>query len=115
VAPTGSLPSAYTTKIDGDVDFTCDAVSVYSLVDNQKSPYLLLPGDKLTLILSKTRPVIHKVTHGKNPSYETDFYGVRYFEHALLTGSHGTVMLNTGSIDLTLYGSYVRQGVEFNP
>lgn len=115
VAPTGSLPSAYTTKIDGDADFTCDAISVYSLVDNQKSPYLLLPGDKLTLILSKTRPVIHKVTHGKNPSYEEDIFGRRYFEHALLTGSHGTVMLNTGSIDLTLYGSYVRQGVEFNP
>ena len=115
VAPTGSLPSAYTTKIDGDANFTCDAVSVYSLVDNQKSPYLLLPGDKLTLILSKTRPVIHKVTYGKNPESELDVFGVRYFEHALLTGSHGTVMLNTGSIDLTLYGSYVRQGMEFNP
>jgi hypothetical protein len=84
-------------------------VSVYSLVDNQKSPYLLLPGDKLTLILSKTRPVIHKVTGGSGA------FGVRSFRHAILTGSHGTVMLNTGSIDLTLYGSYVRQGMEFNP
>jgi hypothetical protein len=110
VAPSGSLPSAYTIKTD-DADFTCDAVSVYSLVDNQKSPYLLLPGDKLTLILSKTRPVIHKVT---GAAAAGDF-GVRSFRHAILTGSHGTVMLNTGSIDLTLYGSYVRQGMEFNP
>jgi hypothetical protein len=104
------LPSAYTIKTD-DADFTCEAVSVYSLVDNQKSPYLLLPGDKLTLILSKTRPVIHKVTG----SAASEFAGVRSFRHAILTGSHGTVMLNTGSIDLTLYGSYVRQGMEFNP
>ena len=32
-----------------------------------------------------------------------------------LSGSHGNFILNTGSIDITIYGSYVRGGREYNP
>lgn len=103
----GSLSSELKTKIDS-ANFAFEAISLYSLVDSKNSPYLLLPGDKLSISLSKTRPVIYKMFRTANFG-SIDDYGAN-----TLTGSHGTVMLNTGSIDITLYGSYVRGGVEFN-
>jgi len=106
--PRESLTSYYTTPI-ATSDFGFEAVSIYSTVDSQKSPYLLLPGDKLTLCISKTRPAIYKATYSGPGTYWKNF------DSYVLTGSHGTVMLNTGSIDITLYGSYVRGGMEFNP
>lgn len=102
-----SLPTEFKNKIDS-ANFTFEAVSVYSLVDSKPSPYLMLPGDKLSISLSKTRPVTYKM-YGTVAGYGTDY---NYYE---LTGSHGTVVLNTGSIDITVYGSYVREGVEYNP
>jgi len=104
----GSLSSELKTKIDS-ANFAFEAISLYSLVDSRHSPYLLLPGDKLSISLSKTRPVVYKMFRTANFG-TIDDYGANQ-----LTGSHGTVMLNTGSIDITLYGSYVREGVEFNP
>lgn len=109
VSTSGSLPASYSTIIDTSSDFGFEAVSIYSTVDNKSAPYLLLPGDKLTISISKTRPVIYKAKLTATGS----FYNI--FDSHFLTGSHDTVMLNTGSIDITLYGSYVREGVEFNP
>ena len=104
----GSLSSEFKTKIDS-ANFAFEAISLYSLVDSRPSPYLIMPGDKLSISLSKTRPVIYKMFRTQTFG-SIDDYGAN-----TLTGSHGTVMLNTGSIDITLYGSYVRDGVEFNP
>ena len=104
----GSLSSEFKTKIDS-ANFAFEAISLYSLVDSRPSPYLIMPGDKLSISLSKTRPVIYKM-------FRTQAFGsIDDYGSNTLTGSHGTVMLNTGSIDITLYGSYVRDGVEFNP
>lgn len=108
----GSLSSEFTTKIDS-ANFAFEAISLYSLVDSRSSPYLIMPGDKLSISLSKTRPVVYKMFRTATTGAGTtlvDTYGAN-----TLTGSHGTVMLNTGSIDITLYGSYIRGGVEFNP
>ena len=109
----GSLSSEFKTKIDS-ANFAFEAISLYSLVDSRSSPYLIMPGDKLSISLSKTRPVIYKMfqtaTEGGTGNSRVDTYGAN-----TLTGSHDTVMLNTGSIDITLYGSYIRGGVEFNP
>jgi hypothetical protein len=104
----GSLSSEFKTKIDS-ANFAFEAISLYSLVNSKTSPYLIMPGDKLSISLSKTRPVIYKMFRTLALG-SIDDYGAN-----TLTGSHGTVMLNTGSIDITLYGSYVRGGVEFNP
>ena len=103
----GSLSTSLTTKIDS-ADFTFQAISLYSLVDSRTSPYLVLPGDKLTFAISKTRPVSYKM-------FGVSSYGAWNYPAYTLTGSHDAVMLNTGSIDITIYGSYVREGVEFNP
>jgi len=104
-----SLSSEFTSKI-ASANFTFESIAVYSLVDSRNSPYLMLPGDKLTFAVSKTRPSAYKMFRSVNIATGTDAY-----ESYQLTGSHGTVMLNTGSIDIIVYGSYVREGEEFNP
>jgi hypothetical protein len=105
----GSLSYDLKSKIDS-ANFAFDSSFCYSTVDSRPSPYLILPGDKLTISMSKTRPVIYKmIATGGSPGAWTDYGSYQ------LTGSHDTVMLNTGSIDITVYGSYVREGMEFNP
>jgi len=103
----GSLSAELKSKID-TADFTFEAISIYSFVNSRPAPYLVFPGDKLTIAFSKTRPVSYKM-YGNNP------FGVWDYTSYDLTGSHGTVMLNTGSIDITVYGSYVREGMEYHP
>ena len=104
------LPDEYTTKI-AESNFVFEAVSCYSVVNSREAPYLMLPGDKLTIAISKTRPVIHEASYIKDmPGQPIMIYG-----DYQLTGSHETVKLNVGSIDVTLYGSYVREGMEYHP
>jgi hypothetical protein len=75
----------------------------------------MLPGDKLTISMSKTRPAIDRAKDsGTQFQPFMGGVGARYDEY-ILTGSHGTVMLNTGSINITVYGSYIQEGVEYHP
>ena len=104
------LPSEITNLINANTSF--DAVCLYSTVDSRPSPYLLLPGDKVTLAISKTRPAIYKsfktattvgstiiVPPGIPVSPEYDI--AAHYQQYALTGSHDSVVLNTGSIDIT--------------
>ena len=104
IAPSSSLPSSIKSIIDSP-SFTLDALMQYTTVDNYVSPYLIYPGDKLTFSISKTRPVI----------YFSNYLGVFQYGAYNLTGSHNGVILNTGSLDLTFYGSYIREGRSYNP
>ena len=93
------------------VNYAFDAVSLYSNINSRPSPYLVYPNDKLLLILTKTRPVVDIAQKTDNPGLPNgDTYGTY-----TLSGDHSTVMLNTGSINITVYGSYVRGGTEYNP
>lgn len=108
ISSSGSLPSDIKAKIDSS-NFKLEAVSIYSLVDSRPAPYLIYPGDKLVVALSKTRPVIYK-------AIRTSVDGAQnYYGTYQLTGSHGTILFNTGTLNVTLYGSYVREGMEYNP
>ena len=109
ISSSGSLPTDVKSKIDS-AGFVFDAVSSYSTVDSRPSPYLLLPGDKLSFSISKTRPVIKDMRIVK--TFAPSVFG--YGDYSL-SGSHGNFILNTGSIDITIYGSYVRGGREYNP
>lgn len=111
-----SLPASYITEINS-ANFRFDAVMQYSTVDSRPSPYLLMPGDKLTLAISKTRPVIYKMElENTTPVNGLGWVGSsNSYKHTQLTGSHNTIVLNSGSIELTLYGSYVREGRGYNP
>jgi hypothetical protein len=89
------------------------------------SPYLLRPGEKLVLALSKTRPALsssfHDVPNSPWPPQSylvyADVGGQVMKSYTNLTGSTSghDVTLATGSINITLYGSYVRGGNSYIP
>jgi hypothetical protein len=77
-------------------------VYAYSLTSRQRSivsPYLLFPGDRLVLSVSKTRPVF--------------FSNLSSQPHTSGSVQHD-IKLTTGSINITLYGSLVSNGQEFH-
>lgn len=94
------------------------------LGEERQSPYLINPGEKLVLSVSKTRPA-HKnfkinVDTAANPNART--YGLptlissSYYNSIptnLLPGHD--VQFNTGSINITFYGSYVQNGNRYIP
>lgn len=108
-------PLVYSTGLMMTFYELCNGGTMYS--SSKYSPYLLRPGDKLMLAVSKTRPAISesksRVLNSTDASYgKHSLRGLSY-----LTGSSTghDVTLSTGSINITLYGSYVREGkVEFS-
>lgn len=92
---------------------------VYSIANidfgsSRPSPYLLHPGDKLVLSISKTRPAISgsKFTMLIAPPgpANADIGKVSLDSYSYFTGSMDghDVLLNTGSINMSFYGSYIR-------
>lgn len=88
----------------------------------KNSPYLIYPGEKILLAVSKSRPAMSEmkinfntasdpncITEGRaqllSSSYYNDLYGAKGHD----------VQLNTGSINITFYGSYVRAGSSYIP
>lgn len=94
------------------VDKKIETICIYSLVDTKESPYLILPGEKLSVSISKTKPVVYNMKYVSD-SIEGD-PGLYVFGDYSLTGSHDGVLLNTGSINITFYGSYVKEGSEYH-
>jgi hypothetical protein len=89
------------------------------------SPYLIYPGEKLILAASKTRPALKTVkvdiNTSTNPDAETKGIGTllssSYINSIPCTPSLNghDVQFNTGSINITFYGSYVRGGNSYIP
>lgn len=69
------------------------------LLSCKPSPYLVIPGDTLVLSISKTRPV-SLGSHAPSPTTSGSI------QH--------DVQLITGSINIVLYGSMIREGREFH-
>lgn len=76
--------------------FTASAAAVMQLGSHFPAPYLLMPDDRLVLSVSKVRPA---VLDGP-----TTFSGSLPHDMCLIAGD----------IDVTLYGSHVREGKEFH-
>lgn len=67
---------------------------------SRQSPYLVKPGDKLILSVSKTRPF---------------FYGIPIITLSTTSGSYvDDITLNTGSVNMTLYGCTLQENQELN-
>lgn len=75
------------------------ATSLINKSTSKPSPYLLFPGDKLVLSISKSRPTFFS-TKVSSP------YTSGSIQH--------DIKLTTGSINITLYGSLVANGQEFH-
>lgn len=81
------------------------ATQVFTKQKVLPSPYLVFPGDKLTLSVSKGRPFFYDSrTSSPYTSGSAAFSG--YFGH--------DIKLKTGSINITLYGSLVANGKEYH-
>lgn len=81
-----------------------------------ESPYLINPGDKLILAISKTRPAISGSKHIVPDSNAADIGYQRMTDWSNLIGdkSGHDVCLITGSINMTIYGSYVKAGSRYS-
>ena len=75
------------------------ATSLINKSTTKTSPYLLLPGDKLVLSVSKSRPV---------------FFSTKISSPYTSGSIQHDIKLTTGSINITLYGSLVANGREFH-
>ena len=84
---------------------------------SKDAPYLLNPGDKLVLAISKTRPAVSASGHNINSAADANTGNNVLTKLIPLVGSvtGHDVTLNTGSINMTFYGSYVRAGNSYIP
>lgn len=102
---TGSTLNPYSTGLPTTFDSVISANTIFyastvvPIEKHQPSPYLVNPGDRLVLAISKTRPVMF-----------ADIPGV-----TIVSGSSGhDIKLTSGAINITLYGSYLREGKSVN-
>jgi hypothetical protein len=87
-------------------------------VSKKQSPYLINPGDKLLLTVSKTRPAAISSQHNVPDSASAEIGYQTLISLGNVTGSylgHDSVYLNTGSVNMSFYGSYVRAGNSYTP
>lgn len=86
-------------------------------VAKKESPYLINPGDRLVLAISKTRPAISASGHNVPDSASADIGRnvMHTFKNIFGDTSGHDITLNTGSINITFYGSYVRAGDSYIP
>lgn len=89
------LPTQFEQAITIGSNFR--AVAAIQLESHQPSPYVVYPGDSLVIALSKTRPFLY-TTGSLEP----------YTSGSIIDD----VQLITGSINIVLYGSYVKEGKE---
>lgn len=97
--------SAFVSYLSDNLGSTITAIQgpvVCNMTKTQESPYLVLPGDKFVLYVSKCHPALT---------------GTRYGDKGLFYEISGGVghdfCIITGSLSLRFYGSYVRAGKEY--
>jgi hypothetical protein len=100
--PSG-LQAAFTFILDVD-----------SFSSTRNSPYLIRPGDKLILALSKTRPAVSASGHNITDLTIGAHYLTKQVPRTGSIDGHD-VTLTTGSINVTFYGSYVKEGKNYIP
>lgn len=111
------VTSLFTAHVGGTLSFM--AAGDIDTQGHRQSPYLLNPGDKLILALTKTRPATQFVRGSVTGSANADI-GLGRAEKvlsfsqncSLVVAQPHDVQLNTGSINISLYGSYVGDGMK---
>lgn len=99
VGPQGLTPQQQAVLTPADSTLTGSHIAAaIPVASHFASPYLVLPGDKLVLSVSKMRPYLF------TGNLKTDAF----------SGSAHDVNLMPGTINITLYGSLLQQGEEFH-
>ena len=76
------------------------------------------PGDKLVLAISKTRPAVSSAIYNISTAADCDVGKGQLLSYTQATGSANNghdVTLTTGTLSMTFYGSYVREGKRYIP
>lgn len=106
----------YTTAIGAGLTPNASAICTISLAEKKDSPYLINPGEKLLLAIAKHRPAYLEFSSNVNtidvPTGRGTLISSSYFNP--VSQGHD-VTLNSGPINIVLYGSYVRAGQEYKP
>jgi len=98
----GTIPAQITAALNNNIS-VIDSYAAISMVTHFPSPYLVMPGDKLILSISKTRPVLYSDGNIAAPLFSGTF------------GATGhDVTLRAGTINVTLYGSQIQAGAEYH-
>lgn len=91
----------------------------FNFSNSSASPYLINPGEQLTLAISKSRPAITGAAFNIANSSDANVGKGSLLAYTNFTGSNPNdghdVQLITGSINITFYGSYVRENKEYAP
>lgn len=82
------------------------AYAVLPLEGTLASPYLVYPGDQLTLAIAKTRPTLYANTTWAAGNGSLWTFSSGNIKH--------DVQLITGSINITFYGSLIKEGSEYH-
>ena len=77
-------------------------LDIFFFEESSPSTYVIMPGDNLVLAIAKRRSVT------TNPTARS-----AGGDRTVMSASHG-VSIGVGPIDITLYGSLIRNGVEFH-
>lgn len=102
------MPDSFKEVLDinNSPDFRFYTQFVVPVSNSTPSPYLIKPGDKLTLAISKMRPAL--ASNGYDP-----ISGLKTLD-IFKGGLEHDVLINTGSIKVTFYGSFIQNDVEHN-
>jgi hypothetical protein len=103
------ISSLFNTKLTSLPNSYCAAVDAGVTVNYKNTPYLLLPNDHLTFFISKYR----SVNTGSFVISGSGYLETLYNKRAELSASHD-VKIPSGSLKITLYGSYIKEKTEYN-
>jgi hypothetical protein len=101
-----ALPTSYKDLLDpvANPDFRFYTQFAVPITNTTASPYLVMPGDKLTLALSKMRPAL--ASNGYDPISGLPTLDI------FRDGLEHDVWVDTGSIKVTFYGSLLKESSE---
>jgi len=111
-----SLKNLYLSAAVGPGRYAINLIGTNQYRAKKTSPYLIYPGEKIVLAVSKTRPAFSSSVC-QYSALNTDetklglgtLVSSSFFNDIRNPSGHD-VQLNTGSISITVYGSYVKSG-----
>jgi hypothetical protein len=101
------------------ISFNMKLPAYYFVGSRRQSPYLIYPGEKLTLVANKTRPAFLNFRANVQNTVNLIVGRASILSSSFLMDlgdSNGhDVQLDAGKINITFYGSYVREGKKYVP
>jgi len=96
--------------------FNCSLLPNNFFMSKKQSPYLVYPGQKLLLSISKTRPIFKNISlRTNNTDKVTGKVSLVSSSYYYTSPAGHDVQFNTGSLKITVYGCYVQADGAYVP